>query len=297
MSGLSVQRRGAGAYAYFYILFLLVLFLTHSFLLHLPYFWDEMGQFIPAALDILHDNAWIPRTTLPNVHPPGVMAYLAAIWSVVGYSVVITRCAMLALAAAGVLAVFALAVHLCKGSRGLPAFTAAFLLLASPLFYSQSMMAQLDMPAMVFTAIALLLFLNSDTALAAFASYVPSTNERDQPRSARSVRAACCCSERRWRDALLFRGAGDCACCFGLRISTKVPDQLFGNAEFTHYNVGFQLHPDAPRRNVDSPRHTISSSRTGTLSDRLRSYWHRSGPRSSAIAIGQSLPRSASCRR
>ena len=80
----SVQRRGAGAYADFYFLFLFVIFLTHAVILDLPYFWDEMGQFIPASLDILHDGAWIPRTTLPNVHPPGVMAYLAAVWSVTG---------------------------------------------------------------------------------------------------------------------------------------------------------------------------------------------------------------------
>src|SRR5436190_8512571 len=69
-------RRGAGAYAYFYLFFLFVVFLTHSIILDLPYFWDEMGQFIPAALDILREGAWIPRSTLPNVHPPGVMAYL-----------------------------------------------------------------------------------------------------------------------------------------------------------------------------------------------------------------------------
>ena len=157
--GQSVQRRGAGAYAYFYFLFLLILFLTHSFLLDLPYFWDEMGQFIPAALDILREAPGFPHDSAerPSAGRDGVSRGL---WTVVGYSVVITRAAMLALAAAGVLAVFALAVHLCKGLRGLPAFTAAsLLLLASPLFYSQSMMAQLDMPAMVFTAIiALALF-------------------------------------------------------------------------------------------------------------------------------------------
>ena len=100
-------RRGTSAYAYFYFLFLFILFVTHSF--------------IPAALDILREGAWIPQTTLPNVHPPGVMAYLAAVWTVVGYSVVTTRAAMLVLAAVGVLAVFVLAVHLCKPLKGLPA--------------------------------------------------------------------------------------------------------------------------------------------------------------------------------
>ena len=60
-----------------------------------------MGQFIPAALDILRDHAWIPRTTLPNVHPPGLMTYLAAVWAVTGYSVLViaarrSRCRRLA---------------------------------------------------------------------------------------------------------------------------------------------------------------------------------------------------------
>src|SRR5688572_12667171 len=91
----NVQRRGAGPYAFFFLFFFSVLLLTHSTVLNLPYFWDEMGQFVPASLDILRDNAWIPRTTLPNVHPPGAMAYLASIWTIFGYSVVTTRIAML----------------------------------------------------------------------------------------------------------------------------------------------------------------------------------------------------------
>jgi 4-amino-4-deoxy-L-arabinose transferase-like glycosyltransferase len=170
-------RRGAGAYPFFFALFAAVLFLTHSAVLDAPYFWDEMGQFVPAALDILRDRAWIPHSTLPNVHPPGVMAYLAAVWSVVGYSVTVTRAAMLAMAAAGVLAVFALAVHLCRPLPGVPAFTAAFLLLASPLFYAQSMMAQLDMPAMVFTAVALLWFLQGRHVLAGPGEHRPGLDE------------------------------------------------------------------------------------------------------------------------
>jgi 4-amino-4-deoxy-L-arabinose transferase-like glycosyltransferase len=239
--GTSVQRRGVGAYAYFYLFFLLILFLTHSFLLDLPYFWDEMGQFIPAALDILRDHAWIPRTTLPNVHPPGVMAYLAAVWSVSGYSVVVTRAAMLALSAAGVLAVFALAVHLCRGLRGLPAFTASFLLLLSPLFFAQSMMAQLDMPAMVFTAIALLLFLKRRYAIAALAcTLLVLTKETSI--AVPAVFGAALLLERRWRHALYF-AAPAVALSLWLAYLYQSTGHLFGNAEFTHYNVGFQLHP------------------------------------------------------
>src|SRR3974390_1359989 len=126
--------------------------------LKLPYFWDELGQFIPASLDILRDHAWVPHSTVPNVHPPGVMTYLALAWTLFGYSVVVTRVVMLAVAAVGVYATFLLAIRMCQGVPGAPAFIATGLLLATPLFYTQAMMAQLDMPAMSLTAVALLLF-------------------------------------------------------------------------------------------------------------------------------------------
>src|SRR5580658_4019672 len=82
--------------------FALLVFLAHLPYLGLPYFWDELGQFVPAALDILHDRAWIPHSTVPNAHPPGVMAYLALVWRMAGYSIPATRLSMLALAAAAV---------------------------------------------------------------------------------------------------------------------------------------------------------------------------------------------------
>src|SRR5271163_4732433 len=78
--------------------FALVVFLAHLPYFGLPYFWDELGQFVPAALDILHYGAWIPHSTVPNAHPPGVMAYLALVWRIVGYSIAATRSAMLTLA-------------------------------------------------------------------------------------------------------------------------------------------------------------------------------------------------------
>jgi hypothetical protein len=85
------------AYALFFALFTAVIFASHAPFLDLPFFWDEVGQFIPASLDLFHKGALVPRSVLPNAHPPGVMAYLAMVWTVAGYSVVATRMAMLAL--------------------------------------------------------------------------------------------------------------------------------------------------------------------------------------------------------
>src|SRR5258708_34809631 len=94
--------------------FALFVLLSHETFLKLPFFWDELGQFVPAALDIFRDGAWIPHSTVPNVHPPGVMAYLAAVWTAAGYSIEATRSAMLALASLTVFFTFLLAVRFCR---------------------------------------------------------------------------------------------------------------------------------------------------------------------------------------
>ena len=113
----------------------LIVFLAHLPYLKLPYFWDELGQFVPAALDILRDGAWIPHSTVPNAHPPGVMAYLALVWRMVGYSIAATRLAMLALAAAGVMLTFFLARELSR-SWTAAALAALFLTARSALLHT-----------------------------------------------------------------------------------------------------------------------------------------------------------------
>ena len=150
----------------FALLAILVL-ATHFSYLGLPYFWDELGQFVPAALDLYHDGSLVPHSAVPNAHPPGVMAYLALAWRVFGYSIPTTRSAMLLLASLAVFAAGLLALELRPESGRTPPIIAVLLLLVDPLFYTQSMMAQLDMPAMLFTILALLLFLKDRHAAAA----------------------------------------------------------------------------------------------------------------------------------
>src|SRR5260370_1847499 len=208
----------------------------------LPYFWDELGQFVPAALDIYHDGAWIPHSTVPNSHPPGVMAYLAVVWKIFGYSIVATRSAMLLLASLTVLATFLLAIHLCRGLNGAPAFAPVLLLLLDPLFYMQSMMAQLDMPAMLFTVLALLLFLQDhhrSAALMCVALVLAKetgillpliffvTLLLDRPRSKYAVYYTAPFAVLAMWFYFLWRSTG----------------HLFGDAGYTHYNLGYALHP------------------------------------------------------
>lgn len=232
---------GVRAYGFFFLFFLLVLLAGHVLVLDLPYFWDELGQFIPSALDIYRDGYWVARSTLPNVHPPGVMAYLAGVWQMTGYSIPATRVAMLVLAAAGVLGTFVLAIELCRPLPGVPAFLAAGLLLASPLFWAQSAMAQLDMPAMVFTVWALALFLKGKyAACAAICTALVLVKETSIVVPA--VLGAILLYERRVSQAMLFF-APAAALSLWLLCLYRTTGHVFGNAEFTHYNITFQLHP------------------------------------------------------
>jgi hypothetical protein len=235
-------RRTVLSWLVFYALFFAALVALHVQVLRLPYFWDELGQFIPASLDIVQLGAWVPKTTLPNVHPPGVMAYLAAVWSVVGYSVLATRIAMLALAALGALGTFLVAIELSRSLKGAPAAIAPLLLLCSPLFWAQSFLAQLDMPAMALTMFAVWLFLRGRIV----ASAVCCTLLVLCKESSLAVPLVFGCwvliYERRVKPALLFFIPA-AAVALWLVVLHGATGHWLGNAEFTHYNIWFQLHP------------------------------------------------------
>jgi positive regulator of sigma E activity len=120
------------------------LWLAHLPLLRMPYFWDEAGYFIPAARDILLTGDLIPHATLSNAHPPLVMLWLALCWKLAGYSPLVTRTAMLLVAAFGFTALWLLGRRVADAQTA----TAAVVLTAlSPTVFSQSAMAQLDIAA------------------------------------------------------------------------------------------------------------------------------------------------------
>ena len=127
----------------FAILFVFV-FLLHLPLLRLPYFWDEAGYYVPAARDILLTGSLIPHSTLSNAHPPLVMAWLALWWKLVGYTPVVTRTAMLVLAAFALLGLFRLA-EVVANSR--VAVAATLCMAVYPVFFAQSSLAQVDLTA------------------------------------------------------------------------------------------------------------------------------------------------------
>ncbi len=131
-----------------FALFFAGLMLLHAPLLRLPYFWDEAGYYIPAARDLFLTGALIPQSTLSNAHPPLVMAWLALAWRVFGYSTLVTRTAMLALSAFSLLGLF----RLSRIASNLPVAWATTALVAIyPVYFTQSSMAQVDLPAAGFT--------------------------------------------------------------------------------------------------------------------------------------------------
>jgi hypothetical protein len=227
--------------AVFFFLFAVPLFAIHSQLFTLPFFWDEHGQFIPTALDLLRQGAWVARSTIPNVHPPGLEVYLVAWYKLFGFSIPITRIAMLLVASFGLLFTFLLAIELSREASGTPAFLPPFLLLVSPLFYTQSMMAQLDMPAMALTLLVLLLFIKQEYAWAALAAVclvlvketgivVPFVAFLVLLRRRDFLRAA-------WFIAPALALAG------WLLVLHRATGYWLGDPGFAHYNVAYALHP------------------------------------------------------
>jgi 4-amino-4-deoxy-L-arabinose transferase-like glycosyltransferase len=229
------------SYVIFLGFFALVLFFTHLAYLRLPYYWDEASQFVPAALDLYHSGSLIAKSVAPNIHPPGVMLYLAGVWRLAGCSPAATRSAMLLLAAFALLAAFLLAIELSKDVRGMPAFLAATLLLISPLFFAQSMLAQLDAPAMLFTTLALLWFLQERTALAA-AACVALVLTKETGVVVPLVLGCQLVRERRPRNAAYFL-APVAVLAAWIAALYMVTGHWAGNASFARYNLYYPLNP------------------------------------------------------
>lgn len=232
----------ASTYLFLFFAFGVIVYAAHFSYLRLPFFWDELGQFVPAALDILHDNAWIPHSATPNIHPPGVMTYLAGIWRVFGYSIAATRTAMLLLATFGLLFTFLLAQRLCEGLGGIPALFAVLLLLCDPLFYTQAMMAQLDMPAMVFCVIALVLFFEDRHRAAAMAC-TAAVLSKETSVLLPLIFTVILFRERRLKEHALYYAIPFFTLAVWLLALWGATGTPFGNAGFEHYNVGYSLHP------------------------------------------------------
>lgn len=125
--------------------------LAHFPLLRLPYFWDEAGYYIPAGLDFFRHGLLIPQSTLTTGHTPLIPVYLALAWRLLGFSPLTTRLAMAAFAAGTLVALYVLGRVVTSREAAL---WSCVLLALSPLFFAQSTLAFLDLPAAFTTTVA-----------------------------------------------------------------------------------------------------------------------------------------------
>ncbi|HEX4154632.1 MAG TPA: glycosyltransferase family 39 protein [Acidobacteriaceae bacterium] len=130
--------------------------LAHLALLRLPYYWDEGGYYIPAALDFYHHGWLIPQFT--NAHPPLPNVLLGTLWHIVGYHILATRLFVCAVAALGLTAIFRLTQRLLSSSA---AVALTLLTAVYPIWFAQSTLAQADIFAAAFTLCALAVYLPS----------------------------------------------------------------------------------------------------------------------------------------
>jgi hypothetical protein len=118
------------------------LYASHFTLLHLPYYWDEAGYYIPAAWDFFRTGSLIPFSTLTNAHPPLPSVYLALWWWTSGFLPEVTREAVLLVAAFGLTAVWRLTMRL-VGVASVAFWTVALTALY-PVWFAQSSLAHAD---------------------------------------------------------------------------------------------------------------------------------------------------------
>ena len=141
-------------------LFFVLVYVSHGSLLRLPYFWDEGGYYIPAALDFFRTGTLIPETTLTNAHPPLPSILLAGWWHLSGFVVSGTRTLMCLVAAATLVGVYRLA----RGLAGTPvAVVVTGLTAAYPVWFAQSTLAHADLFAAAFTVWGLSVYLVENT--------------------------------------------------------------------------------------------------------------------------------------
>ncbi len=123
-------------------------YLSHIFLLRLPYYWDEAGYYIPAAWDFYRTGSLIPQTTITNAHPPLPSILLAGWWHISGYVVSGTRTLVCMVATAALLGVYKLA----KTLTNIKVAAVTVLLTATyPVWFAQSTLAHADIFAAAFT--------------------------------------------------------------------------------------------------------------------------------------------------
>lgn len=239
-------------YLLLFALFFAAVMLLHAPVLRLPYFWDEAGYYVPSARDLYLTGALIPQTALGNIHPPLVMAWLAMAWHVAGYSTLVTRTAMLVVAAFSLLGLFRLA----KAVSNVQVACATTLLTAIyPVFFTQCSLAQIDLAAAGLTFWALLAYIEDhpwEQAMWFSLAVLAKETAIVAPMALFAWGAVAGLVRRWWPELAAPRGRRTrathslvpvvpLAIWFGFHYAKT--GYLFGNPEFFQYNVAGTLNP------------------------------------------------------
>jgi 4-amino-4-deoxy-L-arabinose transferase-like glycosyltransferase len=130
--------------------------LAHAGLLTLPYFWDEAGYYIPYAHDFFLSGSLFPTSTIPNPHPPLPAIYLALWWKLFGFLPLVTRLAMLLVAAFGILQFYRVAFRVANQQV---AVASTLAVAVYPVIFAQSSLAHADLAAFALSLWGLRLYL------------------------------------------------------------------------------------------------------------------------------------------
>jgi len=245
---LKTARQSLGFHpALVFVFIFAVIFVLHAPLLRLPYFWDEAGYYVPAARDLLLTGSLIPRSTPSNAHPPLVMAYLALWWKLAGYTPLVTRTAMLLIAAFSLLGVFRLARRVANEEVAIASTLCTALY---PVFFAQSSLAHVDLAAAGLIAWGLSAYVDEHPGATAFWFSCAALAKETAILAPLALFAWECC-----RALLRLRSLPSSGRAKFLLLLPLIPltawyafhyfrtGYIFGNPEFFRYNVQATLHP------------------------------------------------------
>jgi len=244
MTAPSDRPRFIAALQIFSFIFVAI-FCLHLPLLRLPFFWDEAGYYVPAAYDLAHDHALIPRSTIDTGHPPLSAAYLAMWFTISGWKPAVARIAMLLVAAFALTNVFLLARRITNTGVAVASTIATALY---PILFVQSSLAHADLTAAAFTLWGIRTSVERRVWVAQIAFWLAVLcketavitplalalwellDRRGGTLPARASRAAI------WLTPLLPLAGW-------LAYHHHQTGRIFGNAEFYQYNVGQTMNP------------------------------------------------------
>jgi hypothetical protein len=231
-----------------------VIFVLHAPLLQLPYFWDEAGYYVPAARDLLLTGSLIPHG-ISNAHPPLVLAWIALWWKVVGYAPLVTRTAMVVVAAFSLMGLFRLAQ---RAANTEVAVATTLCTALYPVFFAQSSLAQVDLAAAGLTFWALSAYLEDrPVAVAIWFSLAVLAKETAvlAPVALAGWELLCLIASKRSAASGLWTASNSRTKRVGALLASILPlviwyayhyartGYVFGNPEFFRYNVAATLNP------------------------------------------------------